>query len=107
MGAKATATEEDEGEWGSTPPRVSLFIGGPPNLSVAAPSTVQCASTALSREIREKIKEEFSRNKPKLRPKSEFRSLAKKTTSGSPDGKPFCRPPHHVDISLWQIILPN
>jgi hypothetical protein len=33
---------------------------GPPNLSIAVPSTVQCASTALSREVREKIKAEFS-----------------------------------------------
>jgi hypothetical protein len=38
---------------GSTPPRVTLFIGGPPNLSVAVPSTVQSASTVLFREVRE------------------------------------------------------
>jgi hypothetical protein len=44
---------------GSTPPRAILFIGGPPNLSVAVPSTVQCASTALSREVCEKIKADF------------------------------------------------
>jgi hypothetical protein len=45
---------------GSTPPRATLFIGGPLNLSVEVPSTVQNASTALSREVREKIKAEFS-----------------------------------------------
>jgi hypothetical protein len=33
---------------GSTPPWAILFIGGPPNLSVAVPSTVQYASMALS-----------------------------------------------------------
>jgi hypothetical protein len=37
-----------------------IYRGGPPNLSVAVPSTVQCASTALSREVREKIKADFS-----------------------------------------------
>jgi hypothetical protein len=91
----------------STPPRVSLFIGGPPNLSVAAPSTVQNASKALSREVLEKIKAEFSRKKPELRPKPEFRSLAEKTTSGRPDEKSFCKPLRHVNISLWQIMLPK
>jgi hypothetical protein len=45
---------------GSTLPRAVLFIGGPPNLSIAVPSTVQCASTALSREVCEKIKADFS-----------------------------------------------
>jgi hypothetical protein len=87
---------------GSTPPQAVLFIGGPPNLSVAVPSIVQCASTALSRELCTKIQADFS-----LRPKSEFRSSAKKTTSGRPDGKSFCKPPRHINISLWQIILPN
>jgi hypothetical protein len=45
---------------GSTLPRVSIFIGGPLNLSVAGPSTVQNASMALSREVHEKIKGELS-----------------------------------------------
>jgi hypothetical protein len=31
----------------------------------------------------------------------------KKTTSGRPDGKSFCKPPRHINIGLWQIILPN
>jgi hypothetical protein len=62
---------------GSTPPRVTLFIGGPPNLSVAVPSTVQSASMALSREVCEKIKADFSLIDQVLRPKSEFRSSAK------------------------------
>jgi hypothetical protein len=86
----------DEGRrrgMGSTPPRAILFIGGPPNLSVAVPSTVQCASTAQSRELRAKIHADFS-----LRPKSEFRSSAKKTTSGHPDGKSFHKPPRHINI---------
>jgi hypothetical protein len=45
---------------GSTPPRTTLFIGGPPNLPVAVPSVVQHVSTALFREVREKIKADFS-----------------------------------------------
>jgi hypothetical protein len=52
--------EEDERRMGSTLPWAALFIGGPPNLSVAAPSTVQYASTALSHEVRKKIKADFS-----------------------------------------------
>jgi hypothetical protein len=35
---------------GSAPPRLTLFIGWPPNLSVAAPCSVQHAPTALSVE---------------------------------------------------------
>jgi hypothetical protein len=66
---------------------------GPPNLSVAVPSIVQCASMALSSKVREEIKEEILLNKPQLRPKFEFRSLVKKTTSGRLDGKSFCKPP--------------
>jgi hypothetical protein len=54
-----------------------IYRGGPPNLSVAVPSTVQYASTALSREVREKIKADSSLNRLQLRPKSEFRSSAK------------------------------
>jgi hypothetical protein len=46
---------------GSTP---TLFIGGPPNLSVVAPCSVQHAPTALSREVREKIEADFSLNRP-------------------------------------------
>jgi hypothetical protein len=49
---------------GSTPPRLTLFIGGPPNLSVTAPYSVQHAPTALSREVRDKIEADFSLNKP-------------------------------------------
>jgi hypothetical protein len=45
---------------GSTPTRAALFIGGPPNLPVAVPSAVQHAPTALFREVREKIKADFS-----------------------------------------------
>jgi hypothetical protein len=52
--------EEDEGEWGQPRPGSSYLLGGPPNLSVVVPSTVQCASTALSLEVREKIKADFS-----------------------------------------------
>jgi hypothetical protein len=102
--------ESDRGRrrgMGSTPPRTVLFIGGPRNLSVAVPSTVQNASTDLFREVCEKIKADFSRNKSQLQPKSEFRSLAKKTTSGRPNGKSFCKPPRHINISLWKIISPN
>jgi hypothetical protein len=45
---------------GSTPTRAALFIGGPPNLSVAVSATVQHAATALFREVREKIKADCS-----------------------------------------------
>jgi hypothetical protein len=62
---------------GSPPPWLTLFIGGPPNLSVAAPCSVQHAPTALSREVREKIEVDFSLSDQALRPKSEFRSSAK------------------------------
>jgi hypothetical protein len=92
---------------GSTPPRAALFIGRPPNLSILVPSTVQYASTAPSREVREKIKVDFWRSKSQLQPKSEFRSLVKKTTSGRPHGKSFCKSPRYINIGLWQIISPN
>jgi hypothetical protein len=64
-GAVATAVEERvtggrRRGMGSTPPQAALFIGGPPNLPVVVPSIVQHASTALSREVREKIKADFS-----------------------------------------------
>jgi hypothetical protein len=72
-----------------------IYRGGPPNLSVAVPSTVQYASTALSRKLHAKIQADFL-----LRPKSEFRSSAKKTTSGRPDGISFCKPPLHINIGL-------
>jgi hypothetical protein len=49
---------------GSTPPRLTLFIGGPPNLSVAAPCSIQHAPADLSREAREKIEADSSLNKP-------------------------------------------
>jgi hypothetical protein len=58
--AEATAMGGRRRGMRSTPPRAVLFIGGPPNLSVAAPSTVQYASTVPSREVREKIKADFS-----------------------------------------------
>jgi hypothetical protein len=59
MGATVTATEEDEGEWGQPRPGLPFYRGGPLDLSIAVPSTVQNTATALSREIREKIKAEF------------------------------------------------
>jgi hypothetical protein len=49
---------------GSTPPWLTLFIGGPLNLSVAAPCSVQHAPADLSREAREKIEADSSLNKP-------------------------------------------
>jgi hypothetical protein len=72
--------EEDEGN-GVEPVRLTLFIGGPPNLSVVAPSSVQHSPTALSREVREKIEADFSLTDQALRPKSEFRSSAKREDS--------------------------
>jgi hypothetical protein len=60
MEVGATVTGGRRRGMGSTPPQAVLFIGGPPNLFVAVPSTVQCASRALSRELREKIKADFS-----------------------------------------------
>jgi hypothetical protein len=62
---------------GSTPPRAALFIGGPPNLPVAVPSAVQHASTALFREVREKIKADFPLTDYYYDLNSEFRSSAK------------------------------
>jgi hypothetical protein len=76
------STKESEGDeserkktkgMGSPPTRLTLFIGGPPNLSVAAPCSVQHAPTALSREVREKIEADFSLTDQVLRPKSGFR----------------------------------
>jgi hypothetical protein len=64
-------------EMGSTPPRLTIFIAGPPNLSVAAPCSVQHAPTALFREVSKKIKADFSRTDQAPRPKPEFRSSAK------------------------------
>jgi hypothetical protein len=57
---KQQRQEEEERGMGSTPPWAALFIGGPANLSVAAPSTIQYASTTPSQEVREKIKADFS-----------------------------------------------
>jgi hypothetical protein len=79
---------------GSTLPRTALFIGGPSNLPVAVPSAVQHASKALFREVREKIKADFS-----LTDYSDDlnlsldRQLNKKTTSGRPDGKHILQAP--------------
>jgi hypothetical protein len=57
---KRERREGDERGMGSTPTRAALFIGGPPNLPIAVPSAVECASTTLFREVREKIKAVFS-----------------------------------------------
>jgi hypothetical protein len=57
---KRERREGEERGMGSTPTRAALFIGGPPNLLVAVPSTVQHASTALFRHVREKNKADFS-----------------------------------------------
>jgi hypothetical protein len=79
----AVARKEEEGDgserkktkgMGTTPTRATLFIGGPPNLSVVAPCSVQHAPTVLSREVREKIEADFSLTNEVLQPKSEFRS---------------------------------
>jgi hypothetical protein len=64
-----SSTKESEGDgserkkttgMGSPLTQLTLFIGRPPNLSVAAPCFVQHAPTALSREDREKIEAGFS-----------------------------------------------
>jgi hypothetical protein len=77
------STKESEGgrserkktkEMGSPPTRLTLFIGGPPNLSVAAPCSVQHTPTALSREVREKIEADFSLTDQVSRPKFGFTS---------------------------------
>jgi hypothetical protein len=62
---------------GSAPPRLTLFIEGPPKLSIVDPCFVQQAPTSLSREVREKIEADVSLTDQVLRPKSEFRSSAK------------------------------
>jgi hypothetical protein len=62
---------------GSTPPRLTLFIEGSTQSSIAAPCSVQHAPTALSRAVSEKIKADFSPTDQALRPKPEFRSSAK------------------------------
>jgi hypothetical protein len=49
-----------KGEWGQPRPGPPYLWGGPPNLPVAVPSAAQHASTALFREVREKIKTDFS-----------------------------------------------
>jgi hypothetical protein len=72
---------------GSTPTQAALFIGGPLDLPVAVPSAVQHASTALFREIREKIA-------PNSRD-SEFRSSTDNNiSSGLPDNKQVQQAPH-------------
>jgi hypothetical protein len=58
-GATATARKKTKGN-GVNPAPGRPIYRGPLNLFVAVPSTVQNASTALSREISEKIKAEFS-----------------------------------------------
>jgi hypothetical protein len=73
---------------GSTPTRAALFIGGPLDLPVAVPSVVQHASTALFREVREKIAADSSLTEQSHDLSPEFRSSANnKLTSGRPDGK--------------------
>jgi hypothetical protein len=84
---------------GSTPPWAVLFIGGPPNLPIVVPLAVQHASTALSREVREKIKADFS-----LTDYSYNLNLClglqlnKKTTVLM--ANTFCKPPHHINLGL-------
>jgi hypothetical protein len=58
----------------SPPTRLTLFIGGPSNLSVAAPCSVQHGPTTLSREVHEKNEADFSLTDQVLRPKSGFSS---------------------------------
>jgi hypothetical protein len=52
---KRERQEEEERRMGSTSTQAALFIGGPLDLPVVVPSTIQYASTALVREIREEI----------------------------------------------------
>jgi hypothetical protein len=59
-GVEARVTRGRRKGMGSTPTRAALFMGGPLNLPVAVPSAVQHAPTALFREVREKIKADFS-----------------------------------------------
>jgi hypothetical protein len=61
---------------GSTSPRAALFMGGSRNPPVAVPSAVQHVSTALFREVREKIKADFSLTHYNYDLNSEFRSSA-------------------------------
>jgi hypothetical protein len=58
-----------------------------------------CLNGSIPRSSRED-QGGFFANRLQLRPKSEFRSLAKKTTSCRPDGKSFCKTPHHVNLGL-------
>jgi hypothetical protein len=95
---RATTVEvratEDERRMGSTSPWAALFIGGPPNLSVTVPSTVQHASMALFREVREKIKVDFSLTDYSYDLNLSLgRQINNKTTSGRLDGKHVLQAP--------------
>jgi hypothetical protein len=61
---KATEREEEYEGNGVNPALAHTIYRGPPNLSVAAPCSVQLAPTALSREVHEKIEADFSLNRP-------------------------------------------
>jgi hypothetical protein len=79
---------------GSTPPQDTLYIGRSTDLLVAVPSAVQYASTALSREVREKIKANFPLTDHSYDlTLSLGRRLNKKTTPGRPDGKNILQAP--------------
>jgi hypothetical protein len=100
MEVEATATGGRRRGMGSTPPRAVLFIGGPTDLSIAVPSTVQHASTALSREVREKIKADFSLTGYSYDLNLSLGRQPKRQHQVILMAKHFCKPPYHVKSGL-------
>jgi hypothetical protein len=83
-----------KGEWGQPHFEPPYLWGAPPNLSVAVPSTVQHASMALFREIRENIKADFSLTDYSYDLNLSLgRQPNKKITSGRPNGKHVLQAP--------------
>jgi hypothetical protein len=78
MGVEAKATRGGRKWNGVNPAPSHLIYRGSTDLPVAVPSAVQHASTALSREVREKIKADFSLTNHSYGLNSEFRSSTEK-----------------------------
>jgi hypothetical protein len=75
-------------------PGLPIYREGPPNLSVASPSTIKQAPTALSQKVREKLKADVSQTDYGYDLNLSLdRQPNKKITSGLPDGKHVLQAP--------------
>jgi hypothetical protein len=106
-GATTTATEEDEGNGVNPTLGRSIYTGVHRIYPLRFLPPYKAPQRLYPEKFARRLRRISRETSPELRPKSEFRSLAKNITSGRPDGKSFCKPPRHIIIGLQQIILPN